>query len=508
MSEVETPKELLRRIYDEEFGFIPTNTSMKPVHVANGLARRVLGKQTDFRPLARLLRQYVDNQRGGFKEERNPNSAILTDYGDRFTDRFGNPPSDDAMTRFRSLAKDTLGADDAVFFPTLASFTLSHHSMVTADISDNGSGDFVAGLLMAGAPTHPDIGASLMRDLLASDADPWTTIGWPLLDAGEEQDAALGATAQLRADRSAKLLATDKKGVLVSPTLRVLRERYDQLAEYEAAHGSKLTTLRRLVLFGVFATHLHIIRRCHDVIPTGPQPPLLLDLFDGRRRSLREASAATLQAGFRAIEQLVVHRIHEHLDDVTNDDPAGYVDALPDADQWNALRTEFEAQAVGNEPLDALTESFWKVGYSRVGPKEVQGFPWNTLLALGRRSGYLLPYDNRGRGGKEHKRYGANAEFAELLVASTVAPGDPVDFDEFLDRLRDSFGIVIGRTADFDVIRHNDLHPGNAVRRSVSVIESDLRANLHAFRDLIIDIGFAKSYADGRTIITTDETSA
>ena len=114
MSEVETPKELLRRIYDEEFGFIPTNTSMKPVHVANGLARRVLGKQTDFRPLARLLRQYVDNQRGGFKEERNPNSAILTDYGDRFTDRFGNPPSDDAMTRFRSLAKDTLGADETL----------------------------------------------------------------------------------------------------------------------------------------------------------------------------------------------------------------------------------------------------------------------------------------------------------------------------------------------------------------------------------------------------------
>jgi hypothetical protein len=138
----------------------------------------------------------------------------------------------------------------------------------------------------------------------------------------------------------------------------------------------------------------------------------------------------------------------------------------------------------------------------------VQGFPWNTLLALGRRAGYLLPYDNRGRGGKEHKRYGANAEFAELLVATTVTPGDPVDFDEFLDRLRESFGIVVGRTVDFDIIRHNDLHPGTAVRRSVSVIEADLRANLHAFRDLIIDIGFAKSYADGRTVITTDETTA
>lgn len=40
-SEIETPKDLLRRIYDEEFGFIPTNASMKPVHVANGMARSV-----------------------------------------------------------------------------------------------------------------------------------------------------------------------------------------------------------------------------------------------------------------------------------------------------------------------------------------------------------------------------------------------------------------------------------------------------------------------------------
>ena len=296
MSEIETPKDLLRRIYDEQFGFIPTNASMKPVHVANGLARRVLGKQTDFRPLARLLRQYVDNQKGGFKEERNPNSAILDDYGDRFADRYGNSPSDESLTRFRSLAKDTLGADDAAF-PTLASFTFSHQSMITSDFSDNGSGDFLAGLLLAGSPTRPDTAAELLRKLLASDTDPWTSIGWPLLDVGEEQDAMLGATAQLRADRSAALLSTGSNGALMSPTLRVLRDRYDQLATYEMDHGSKLTTLRRMVLFGVFATHVHIIHRCHDVIPQGPRAPLLLDLFDGRRRSLREASAATLQKG-------------------------------------------------------------------------------------------------------------------------------------------------------------------------------------------------------------------
>ncbi len=381
-SEVETPKELLRRIYDEEFGFLPTNSSMKPVHVANGMARRVLGTQTDFAPLARLLRQYVDNQRGGFKEERNPNSAILDSFGGRFTDRFDNRPSDEAMTRFRSLAKDTLGADDAVF-PTLASFTLSHARMITGDISDNGLGDFLASVLTAGTPQRPDTAAALLRELLESDTDPWTTIGWPLLDVGDEQPVPLGATAQTRADRSAILLATDEQGDFVSATLQVLRDRYDQLARYEQAHGSKLTTLRRLVLFGVFATHVHIIQRCRDVTPDGPQPPILLDLFDGRRRSLREASAATLQAGLRAVEQLVVHRIRDHLVAVCGDNPEAFLATLPPSEEWDAVTQEFEAQFAGDDPLNAIAESFWKVGYSRVGPKEVQGFPWNTLLALG-----------------------------------------------------------------------------------------------------------------------------
>ena len=45
-------------IYDEDFGFLPTNSSMKPVHVANGLARRLVGFSTDHMPLARVLRQY------------------------------------------------------------------------------------------------------------------------------------------------------------------------------------------------------------------------------------------------------------------------------------------------------------------------------------------------------------------------------------------------------------------------------------------------------------------
>jgi hypothetical protein len=505
VSEFESPDELLRRIYDEDFGFLPTNASMKPVHVANALCRRLEGVTFDHTPLARLLRQYVKNQRGGFMDERDPNSAILTDFGDRFKDAYGNPPSDDDLTAFRSLAKETLGADAAVFSSTHASFTLSHRRMITGDLSDNGSGDFLAALLTAGDGKLTAPGAMLVRTVLGEDADPWTMIGWPMLDLGQEAEATVTGAAQVRAERRAALLAIDTGGCLVSPTLRELRARYDQLADYEELYGAKLTTLRRMVLFGCFAIHVHMIRRCGDVVTDGPRPPILLDLFDGRRRSLREASAATLQAGFRAIEQLVLHRIRAHVADVWGDNVGEYLDSLPVTDANDRIRAEFEAQRAGSAPADALAEAYWKTGYSGVGPKSVKGFPWHAMLALGRRSGYLLPYDDRGRGGKEHKRYGANAEFAEVLVASTVASGDPIDFDVFLDRLRESFGIVVGRRVDFDIIRRNDLRMGATLQRSVSVNENDLRANLLAFRNLMIDIGFAKSYADGRTVVTTDE---
>lgn len=507
----ESPDALLRRIYDEDFGFLPTNSSMKPVHVANGMARRLVGFSTDHTPLARVLRQRVMKQKAGYMEERNPNAVILEDYPDRFRDSFGNAPSDESLTAFRSLAKDTLGADGAVFETNQASFTLSHHRMITGDISDNGSGDLLAALLTAGEGVRLTPGAALVRELLHEDADPWTMIGWPMLGLGAQREATLSGAALTRSERVADLLKTDANGVLTSSTLRELRARYDQLATYEREYGAKLTALRRTMLFGCFAIHVHMIRRCGDVVPDGARPPILLDLFDGRRRSLREASAASLQRGFRAVEQLILFRIREHLRVVTTvsgkEKVGEYVDSLPESADNTVIRAEYEAQLVGagRDPGDALAEAFWKTGYSGVGPKSVKGFPWHALLALGRRSGYLLPYDDRGRGGKEHKRYGANAEFAEVLVASTVAPGEPIDFDDFLDRLRESFGIVVGRRVDFDIIRNNDLRRGALMQRSVSVNENDLRANLLAFKSLIIDIGLAKSYADGRTVVTTDE---
>jgi hypothetical protein len=328
-----------------------------------------------------------------------------------------------------------------------------------------------------------------------------------MLGVGEERESPLTGASLTRAQRTHLLLATDDTGQLMAPALRMLRARFEQLAVYEELHGAKLATLRRLLMFGVFTLHVHMIRRCGDSLGDGPWPPILLDLFDGRKRSLREASAATLQAGLRAIEQVVVRRIRSELEPACADVGVdAFLEGLPPGADTDRIHTQYRTHLHGNNALDALTEAYWIAGYEGgERQRSVKGFPWHSPISLGRRAGYLLPYSNQGQGGREHKRYGANAEFAEIIVAATVPPGDPMEFDEFLDQLRESFGIVVGRRADFEIIRRNDLRPKGALQKTVSVNENDLRANLHAFRDLIIDIGFAKSYADGRTIVTTDE---
>jgi hypothetical protein len=494
---LEKPVDLLHDVYDEEFGMRFTNFSIKPVHVANGMARVLTMRSYQTRPLAETLRRWVTNQKLGVDEERFPNDKILEKYGDAFEPLKGSKPDAQRLNRLRALAKDVLGADDAVFpDPDKSSYTLTNERFITKDPSDVRAGYFLARLLQS-EPEDRTQTADLFIRLLEGESDAWTTLALPLLEMGEMREETFDGEFGERAALSNHLFdATD--GQLKSATLRTLRDAFDRLARFEEVGGSKLNSMRRIVLFGCFAIHLHAISRWRERNGTAPRPPILLDMYDGSVRSVRDASRATVRAGGDAIEGLILERFAEWVEAEVGTTAKQLRKALDTEGVDEALGADFDNLTAGEQaPVEALAQALVDAALNKV-----REHPIGALVELGRRAGFLTPWANSGRGGKLQKRYTATAEFLETLIAATIDPDEPLEFPEFLDRLKDDFGIVVGRAQDDVVIRENNLF-GSQFGPPTAINEEDLRRNVEELRRLIIETGYGKSYADGRTVVTT-----
>jgi hypothetical protein len=217
---------------------------------------------------------------------------------------------------------------------------------------------------------------------------------------------------------------------------------------------------------------------------------------------LRNASRASFRAAGDTIEALVLLRIREKLSSQVSTAGAQQVISDLPAKVQVRVRQGFDAYRHDDQisELEAVAEALWQVA------AEEKNHPRGFLADLGRRAGYLTPWAVAGRGGKQQKRYGVTAEFLETLVAATVEPDKPLDFPEFLHALRTSYGIVVGQRSDDQIVRCNNLAQ-KPFGTPTSVSEEELRLNVEALRRALLEAGYAKAYADGQTVITTDPES-
>jgi hypothetical protein len=495
MNKIETlgPSGLVMQICDEDFGMQPDNFSIKPVHLANGLARALTGETNDTTALAQTLRRWVRDQRAGVDRESHPTEQILERYPAAFRD--GTETEHERVNTLRALARDVLGADDAVFQQAdKSSYTLANRRFVSPDPSDNRSGLFVAELLRAGGGGDAE---ALLLEHLDDDTDPYSTIAGPLLKLASSNEVSAHSTLE-NAALAGLLAIGGTNGRLQSPILSSLRESFDRLARFERREGSKLNSLRRMVLFGCFVVHVHMTSRWSEVEVGAPRPPILLDMFDGSRLPLRDASRATLRAAGEVLERLLILRLRERLGQLSEESVSRLLDnAQALKKEQQSLQEAYETQRSDPQvtPGEALVQAYLNVAFAG---KQ----PLNFLTELGRRAGYLTPWANQGRGGRTKKRYGASAEFLETLVAATVEPDELLDFGEFLDRLRDSFGVLAGRAQDDDAVHTCDLD-GQLWTTTTSIAEEDLRMNVEALRVAVLDTGYGREYADGQTVIAS-----
>lgn len=480
-------------------GYRATSSSTKPVHVANGLFRATLGMAYDPRLLNRVVNRWARRR----TEERHTSDAILADAPAPFG-VFADTPRRHLLDGLRDLLRDVLNADGAVYDKNEnCSYTLTSQHLVTPDHNDRGTGLFLYTLLATDLGGGPSPALEVLARLLADDSDEIAVMTLPLLDdteghpAHRSYDEVPASLAIVRDRRSGLRFA--------SPVTGHLRDGFDALGRFLASDGGKLQNLRRIVTFATLALYLHLVgsaaRDEQDDTPEGARrPPLLLDLVQEGWTPVGAASYATYLLAAKSVDHLtergiataltLVHsrwtqqRVDDFVADLTLSGRA--------RDQERKRRNVLDAcrsyAAGGATILDALVLALADLAH-----EELTATPFDFARAIGVRSGLLAPRGNRA----VKKRYAPSAEVIEVLLASVLGAGEEVDLATLAARWWDRYRILVGaRSSDAAELAAFSITDASA---------EDLGRNADALRDLLLALGYARSYADGVTVIRLSE---
>jgi hypothetical protein len=121
--------------------------------------------------------------------------------------------------------------------------------------------------------------------------------------------------------------------------------------------------------------------------------------------------------------------------------------------------------------------------------------PVDTIQTFGWRTGLIKPRGNRAN----ERRFSPDPSVLEAIILSLVDKSEQIAIQELCERLRTRYGIIVGGTdSDRDHLDQWDISVG------ASAIESDplSNRNYEAFKQAVIDLGFAREYADGVTIVS------
>ena len=276
--------------------------------------------------------------------------------------------------------------------------------------------------------------------------------------------------------------------------------RLDRLARFERSSGSKLNSLRRLMLFGCFVLHVHAVSRWserEDARPAAADPARPVRRDARLRRAMRVAprcgraamrSRASSGIASTTTSSREIGTTRKEIDDGARSGRRERGAALPTTTTTapgarpRSTRSP-SADRRRDRPLSASTRSA-------------------SLIELGRRAGFLTPWSNRGVAASCTSATRRPRSSSRRSSRRPSSPTTRSEFPEFLDRLRVDYGVVVGRPEDDAVIRHTNLRdeefgPPSFDQRGGPAPQR--RGVPRTARR----VGLRQGYADGRTMVTT-----
>jgi len=489
-------QELAQSTARDLWGFVP-GRNVKPVHFANGFFRALSGhtRQSVAEP------DLIHEAAGGYRKGNSNFSTeqFIRDAEGQLMERSGAAVKPDDVRGLRAALDDVFSQDRALYAsPNFWTLTLTHWRHVSSDTSDSSTGRFMAWLL---AKIGPPETVDTLRRVLDDERDAFYELAAPLVDRRSEMQPV-----------SARSEMNDLLGALAeAPPTQAVARGFARLARH-AEDLEKTAFLQRVVALGGFGLHVHLVNSTTEG-RAGRLAPMLLCARDPAPE-VRDASRRTYARGKRrlieAFEEALTRRLTSRGED--DNDRVGYVrlmkrllfpggqsDAQKRAaeDVMERFETDFDTEraAVGTDfeafvralRAACFTANKRKLGIGTKNPRKV-------LFFIGKHSGLLGPF--RGPG---EKYYRPEPQMLDALVVALLDPGEEgITEQDFWQRAYEEFGLISGARGKRDV---RLLQEEWNVRGAGT---DPLEANAEALRDQLARLGYARTYADGATLISAN----
>lgn len=474
-----------RKAVDKDYvGFTPNGASVKPVHIAGGAFRCIYGSYNCSMSIKHVA--LVSDAKGNIPVG-NEAHTVYKELSEQ--DKIEDSISEGSVESMRNVMQKLLSADKGVYVVKglkdgMISYSAGSKYFLTSRAMYEDAGEFIGGVIRKSCP---DL-AEYIKGLLDKGNDPITLLFEPVL----EEDMVLFTDQNSYEDLPAFKRTNDSMRWFENG----IREAGSCLLDNFKQHANPLMQLR---LFNFFCI-INLIRYmtlleafyCGESIR-----PILLD-FSGKSpsfSSMARMSEMSYTQMYKSINRFYAWGYAEWLkgqgfskNDLLNSQTPVYEKgktiSKTSKEELDTLWLLAKERAQ-NDSGDDLYLDFGETMYDMLA-LEASSHPVTYIRALGTSAGILYPPDKL----HPNKRFVVSQDVLEMLLRSSVRPGEIINGTEIRKRLWDRFGIIIGGS-QFEMSKLQD---------SGMIMQTDedaLEENFASFSVALEAMDFAEIMADG-----------
>jgi len=474
--------DLKKKIEREYVGFSPSTASIKPVHIANGMFRTILGQTVSTKVLNRFV---ISQTQKGVKKGHELDAVYKILLDNNQIDAKEIRKED--IKPLRPLLKKIVGADSAVFTEGMESYTAGFSGFATKDRIGQDGGELVAEWLQS---CNSDL-FEIIKKSLEDSSDTISTLCIPLLDV---------------TNVTAFTPPYNRTPFLKNSRLKSYKQLWDgmllaanTLSKHLDRHPNKLLRLRFAVLFSCFVIIRHLTSlEARFVKGAGKYIPPFLLSFDYRSSngSVARASLQTYARACQSVARFYAWAFSAQLlnlvdeEELSNTDPPIYATKQKKSPQSKKnIKEQMEAAEIWSLAVKRAEERdgngsivYGEAIYDMMATQQ-EGDPIKYLRKLGLLSGLTYPPNQTSQ------RFVPKQDMLEVLILGLIEPGESIDMLALQERLYDRYRIIIGgRQEDEKILMDNGIYQVDA---------NAMHQNRELFSAHLGRLDFARLLADG-----------